>query len=84
MVSVDPVSESGSDLKVVSSEMDLAEIRLIQLVIIKESVAKGFKKNPPAPIIWEPLKVLERLLVLWLPIMQQFGYLEWIFIVHLN
>jgi hypothetical protein len=37
------------DLKVLSSEMDTAEIRLIRKVVIKERGAAFFKKNPPAP-----------------------------------
>jgi hypothetical protein len=35
--------------KVLSSEMDLAEIRLILKVVIKERGAEVFRKNPPIP-----------------------------------
>ncbi len=53
-------------LKVLSNEMDLTEIRLI-----KERGAEGFRKIRPHLILWEPFKVLERLLVFKLPIVQQ-------------
>jgi hypothetical protein len=36
-------------LKVLSSEMDPAEIKLIQTVVIKERGKSIFKKNSPAP-----------------------------------
>ncbi len=43
--------------------MDPAEIGLIRYVVIKEIGAEGFRKNQPPPILREPFKVLERLLV---------------------
>ncbi len=45
---VETFSISRLHLKVLSSEMDLAEIRLIREIFIKGSVAEAFKKNPPA------------------------------------
>ncbi len=36
-------------LKVLSSEMDPVEIRLIRYMFINGSVAAGFQKNPPVP-----------------------------------
>ncbi len=43
---------------------DSSQIRLIWLVIIKERGTEGFRKIHPSPTLWEPFKVLERLLVL--------------------
>ncbi len=42
-------------LKVLSSEMDPAESRLIRKVVLKEKGVAVFKKNPPAP---HPLRAL--------------------------
>jgi hypothetical protein len=42
-------------LKVLPSEMDTAEIRLLRKVVIKERGAEVFWKNPPAP---HPLRAL--------------------------
>ncbi len=41
-------------LKVLSSEMDPAEIRLIRRTLLKESSRRGFSKILPSPIDWEP------------------------------
>jgi hypothetical protein len=46
-----------SGLKVLFSEMDLAEIRLIRKVIIKQRGAAVFRKFRPPPILWEPLSM---------------------------
>ncbi len=42
-------------VKGIASEMDLAEIRLIRKVVIKERGTAVFQKNPPAP---HPLRAL--------------------------
>ncbi len=36
--------------------MDLAEIRFIRKVFIKERGMEVFMNNPPSPILWEPCK----------------------------
>jgi hypothetical protein len=46
-----------STLKILSSEMDLAERRLIRYVVIKERGVVVFYKNPPVP---HPLGALYR------------------------
>jgi hypothetical protein len=46
----------SNNLKVLSSKMDPAEIRLIREVFIKERGAEGFYKNLPAPY---PLRALQ-------------------------
>ncbi len=43
-------------LKVLSSEMDQAEIRFIQKDFIKERGAEIFRKIRPSPVPREPLK----------------------------
>jgi hypothetical protein len=53
----------SDNLKVLSSKMDPAEIRLIQYVFIKERGTEGFYKNTPAPHPLRVLKVLERLVI---------------------
>jgi len=49
-------------LKVLPSEMDKAEIRLLRKVVIKERGAEVFWKNPPAPhplrAFYESMRVL--------------------------
>jgi hypothetical protein len=48
---------------VLSSEMDQAKRGLIRKVFIKGRGAEVFSKFRPSPILREPFKVLERLLV---------------------
>ncbi len=62
---------------------DPAEIRLIR-IFIKGSVSRFFRKIRLPPILSEPCKVLERLLVFKFAIVQQFRWLRWIFIEHLD
>ncbi len=50
-----PIKGQGLYLKELSSEMDLAKIRLIRKVLIKERGAVVFWKNPPVPY---PVKAL--------------------------
>ncbi len=44
-------------LKVLSNEMDPAQIRFIRLVVIKEWGAEIFRKIRLSPMLWEPFKV---------------------------
>ncbi len=44
-------------LKVLSSEMDLAESGLIWWIFIKERGAEIFSKFRTPPMLWEPVKV---------------------------
>jgi hypothetical protein len=53
-------------LKVLSKEMDLAKKGLIRKVLIKERGADIFRKFCTPPILWEPFKVLESLLVFFI------------------
>jgi hypothetical protein len=50
------VKPSSDPLKVLSSEMDPAEIRLIQYASLKREVRKVLKKICPPPILCGPLK----------------------------
>ncbi len=50
-------------LKVLPSEMDPAEIRLIRYEFIKEKGTEVFGKIWPSPILWEPFKKIPRHLV---------------------
>jgi len=70
--------------KELSSEMDPAEISLIRKVFIKERGAEDFRKIRSPPILFEPFKVLEHLLVFQFTIIQQFRWLRSIFIAHLD
>jgi hypothetical protein len=45
-------------LKILSSEMDPAEIRFIQKAFIKERGAEIFRKILPSPTLCEPFKIL--------------------------
>ncbi len=54
---------SDNNLKVLSSEMDPAEIRLIDRSSLNREARKVFRKIRPPHILREPFKVLERLLV---------------------
>ncbi len=66
--------------------MDPVEIRLIRCrsSLKREAWWKVFKKIRPPPILWEPFKVLERLIVFKFTIIQQFRWLLWIFIAHFD
>ncbi len=56
-------------LKVLSSEMDPAEISFIRLVVIKKWWgAEVFRQVGPSSFLWEPCKVIVRLLVLFIGI----------------
>ncbi len=46
-------------LKILSSEMDQAESRLIRRPFLKETSRRVFRKIRPSPIEWEPFKVWE-------------------------
>ncbi len=60
---------NGRCLKVLSNEMDLAEIRLIRR-------RRFLGKSACPPILRKPFEMLERLLVFYLPIVQQFRKLQ--------
>jgi hypothetical protein len=62
----------GMNLKVLSSEMDPAEIRLIRQIFIKGSVMGAFYKNPPTPHPPRALQSIRALFVFYLLIIQQF------------
>jgi hypothetical protein len=55
MKNLDQDTDQNSDLKVLSSEMDPAESRLIRQVFMKERGTE--EKIRQSPILWEPFTV---------------------------
>ncbi len=53
--------------------MDLAESGVIWWIFIKGRGTEIFSEFPTPPVLWQPFKVLERLLVFWLAIWNPVG-----------